>query len=73
METYPGERRINKRFDTFEALHVVTQPDLDDLVLRDRGSNSIKNVVESRKTDSLQILPWIEHYSSHANKLRGRT
>src|ERR1700679_3092889 len=71
METHPGERRINERLDTFESLHVVTQPDLDDLVLRNRGNNSIKYVVESRKTDSLQIIPWMEHYSSHANKTQG--
>lgn len=61
METHPGERRINERFDSFEALHVMTQPDLDYLVLRDRGSNNIKYVVKSRKADSLQILPWMEY------------
>jgi hypothetical protein len=73
METHPGERRINERLGTFKALHVMTQPDLDDLVLRDRGSDSIKYVVESRKADSLQIHPWMGHYSSHANELRERT
>lgn len=60
METNPGKRRINKRLDTCKAFHVVTQPNLNDLVLRDWGSNSIEYIVKSRKTDSLQIFPWIK-------------
>ncbi len=57
--TNPGERRINEQLNAFKTLQVVTQPNLNDLMLRDRGSNDIKYIVKSRKTDSLQILPWV--------------
>src|SRR5712672_2403134 len=54
--THPGECSVDKRLDTFKALHVVTQPNLNDLVLRYRGSNSVEYFSKSRKTDSSQVL-----------------
>jgi hypothetical protein len=57
-ETNSCERRINKGFEAVEALHIVAQPNLNHLMLRDRRSNSIKYFAKSREANPLQILAW---------------
>jgi hypothetical protein len=46
-ETYPGERTIHKRFNTLVAPHIMTQPDLDNLVLRYGWCNNIEDISQS--------------------------
>jgi hypothetical protein len=56
VTTYPGERTIYERLDAFVALHVVAEPYLDDLVLRNGGSDNIEDVGQGRQTNTLEIL-----------------